>query len=85
MQALQDDRRAGDRNISGSDHPTATLHGRDDLNNIHTNIPAILREISDRQLVLCGDPVTRMICSLDTGKGMERFDEAWFPIEPARE
>lgn len=60
------------------------LHGRDDLNNIHTNIPAILREISDRQLALCGDPVTRMICSLDTGKGMERFDEAWFPIEPAQ-
>jgi len=59
----------------------AVLEGSDtDFHNPARFLPA-LEEIAGRGLSLSGDPYTRMLGVFDAGRGMLRYDEAWFPVD----
>lgn len=59
----------------------AVLEGSDtDFNEPDRFAPA-LNELKKRNLTLSGDPYTRMIGVFDAGRGMLRYDEAWFPVD----
>lgn len=60
------------------------LHCNDTLDNIAESLQPALNTIADMGFSLDGHPFTRMLCSADLGHGMERFDEAWFPIAPVK-
>lgn len=60
------------------------LSYNDTLDNIEDVLRPVLNTISAKGFVLDGNPFTRMLGALDIGNGSMRFDEAWFPIAPAK-
>lgn len=56
----------------------------DTLDNIDDVLSPVLDVIRTKGFILDGNPFTRMLGALDVGSGSMRFDEAWFPIAPAK-